>query len=70
MPDARRGRPRNRPVTGNHGGPRVGTGGTSYTGGSKHKGGPSSCSMWAPVAVAMLPYALVRMGIDAWRGRP
>lgn len=27
------------------------------------------CSMALPVAVALLPYALVRMALDGWRGR-
>ncbi len=27
------------------------------------------CSMAVPVAVALLPYAMVRLAIDSWRGR-
>ncbi len=44
-----------------------GSGGGGNTGGTSHTGGKSSCSMAIPVAVALLPYALVRMGWDSWK---
>lgn len=34
---------------------------------NKNKGG--DCAMWVPVAVALLPYALVRLALDGWRSR-
>lgn len=46
-----------------------GPGGGGGTGGKPHTGGDSSCSMWAPVAVVLLPYALARLALDTWRGR-
>ena len=27
------------------------------------------CGIWAPIALALLPYALLRYGIDTWRDR-
>ena len=63
--------PGTNPRGGNYNGPRLGTGGGGGgTGhGTGHKGGDSPCSMWVPVAVAMLPYALLRMALDAGKER-
>jgi hypothetical protein len=33
----------------------------------KGKGTKGGCEMWVPVAVALLPYALVRMAWASWR---
>lgn len=37
--------------------------------GSHSSSGKGACEMWVPVAVALLPYALVRLGWDTWRSR-